>query len=376
MREQQQGISHSRSKRDATMRMQSFLCLALPTILHQGSAATVNAIGDSPRRMQRPPTSFYPRIWWARVMSTLLILAIPAAWAQGKEWEKHMNEGGKAYAKGMSKRSHWGGFTSQTNLAGATDFAKAEREFLDALTQAQSFPAGDVRTADTLGRLADTYSEERRFDEAEERGRQAIALLEGSLTTNNPDLGYASIGTALIYDSESKLDQAAPRWDRALAILNKTGNVNPQVFSNLEARALNLDTAERAQVHQSILDLRQSATAAPQQDQATLYFFNTSGWSLGTRNQTLLDNEKKIVDLDREKYVVLTIAPGHHVLRLKHDPSKKHQVDLDATPGITYYVAGGYHPRMPAILSTWSFAEIPKDEADKLLAEMKPQAQK
>jgi hypothetical protein len=118
------------------------------------------------------------------------------------------------------------------------------------------------------------------------------------------------------------------------------------------------------------------ATAAPKQDQATLYFFNTSGWSVGTRNQTLLDNEKKIVDLDREKYVVLTIAPGHHVLRLKYDPSKKHLVDLDATPGTTYYVAGGYHPRMPAILSTWSFAEIPKDEADKFLAEMKPQTQK
>jgi hypothetical protein len=94
------------------------------------------------------------------------------------------------------------------------------------------------------------------------------------------------------------------------------------------------------------------------------------------RNQTLLDNGKKIVDLDREQYVVLTIAPGQHVLRLKHDPSKKQQVDLDATPGTTYYVAGGYHPRMPAMLSTWSFAQISKDEADKLLAEMKPQVQK
>jgi tetratricopeptide (TPR) repeat protein len=205
--------------------------------------------------------SFYRRVCWALVMSSLLILAIPAAWAQEKEWEKHMKEGGKAYAKGMSKKYYWGGFTSQTNLAGAPEFAKAEREFLDALALAQSFPAGDVRTADTLGRLADTYSEERKFDEAEERGKQAIALLEGSLTPNNPDLGYASIGMALIYDSESKLQQAAPLWDRALAILKKTGKVNPQVFSNLEARAFNFDTAERAQVHQFILDLKQSATA-------------------------------------------------------------------------------------------------------------------
>jgi hypothetical protein len=94
------------------------------------------------------------------------------------------------------------------------------------------------------------------------------------------------------------------------------------------------------------------------------------------RNQALLDNEKKIVDLDRAQYVVLTLAPGHHILRLKHDPSKKHQVALDATAGTTYYVAGGYHPQPVGLLSTWTFAEISKDEADKLLAEMKPQAQK
>jgi len=213
---------------------------------------------------------------------------------------------------------------------------------------------------------------------AEERGRQAIALLEGSLTTNNPDLGYASIGMALIYDSESKLHQAAPMWDRALAILKKTGNVNPQVFSNLETRALNFDTAERAQVHQFILDLRQSATVAPQQDQATLYFFNTSGWKVFPEKLTLLDNDKRIAALNREQYVVLPIAPGHHVLRPKDERptrgSPKHEVDLDAKPGVTYYVAGGFSPNGYSF--RWTFAEIPKYEADRLLAEMKPQAQK
>jgi len=311
-------------------------------------------------------------------MGALLILAIPAACAQQTEWDNHMKEGGEAYAKGMSKKYPGSGFTSQTNLAGAPEFAKAEREFLDALALAQSFPAGDVRTADTLGRLADTYAEERKFDEAEERGKQAMALLEGSLTSNNPDLGYASIGMALIYDSESKLDQAAPMWDRALAILKKTGNVNPQVFSNLETRALNFDTAERAQVHQFILDLRQSATVAPQQDQATLYFFNTSGWKVFPEKLTLLDNDKRIAALNREQYVVLPIAPGHHVLRPKDERptrgSPKHEVDLDAKPGVTYYVAGGFSANGYAL--RWTFAEIPKDEADKLLAGMKPQEQK
>src|SRR5271154_3650645 len=86
-----------------------------------------------------------------------LAQARPALWDQDKEWDKHMKEGGESYAKGMSKKYPGGRLTSQTNLAGAPEFAKAEREFLDSLALAQSFPSGDVRMADTLGRLADTY---------------------------------------------------------------------------------------------------------------------------------------------------------------------------------------------------------------------------
>jgi hypothetical protein len=118
------------------------------------------------------------------------------------------------------------------------------------------------------------------------------------------------------------------------------------------------------------------ASGSPQQDQAILYFFNTSGWSVGARNQSLMDNGTKVVELEREQYIVLPLTPGHHSLKLKHDPSKKQQVELDAAAGTTYYVAGGYHPRMPAILSTWSFEEISKDQADKFLAAMKQQASK
>ncbi|HEY6386890.1 MAG TPA: hypothetical protein VIX91_14520 [Candidatus Acidoferrum sp.] len=117
------------------------------------------------------------------------------------------------------------------------------------------------------------------------------------------------------------------------------------------------------------------ATAAPPQDQATLYFLNTSGWKVFPEKLTLLDDDKKIAALNREHYVALQISPGHHVLRLKYAPSKRLQVDLDATPGVTYYVAGGFYPGISSH-AEWEFTEITKDEADKLLAELKPQAQK
>ncbi len=120
------------------------------------------------------------------------------------------------------------------------------------------------------------------------------------------------------------------------------------------------------------------AAAAPQQDQATLYFFNTSGWKVFPEKLTLLDNDKKIAAMNREQYVVLPLAPGRHVFRPKDERpprgSSKHEVDLDAKPGVTYYLAGGFSPNGYSF--RWTFAEISKDEADKLLAEMKPQAQK
>jgi hypothetical protein len=44
---------------------------------------------------------------------------------------------------------------------------------------------------------------------------------------------------------------------------------------------------------------------------------------------------------------------------------------MDATAGVLCNVAGGYHPQVPAALSTWSFEEIAKTEADEYLAGMK-----
>jgi hypothetical protein len=115
--------------------------------------------------------------------------------------------------------------------------------------------------------------------------------------------------------------------------------------------------------------------ATPQQDQATLYFLNTSGWKVFPEKLALMDNDKQIAALNREHYVVLHINSGHNVLALRYAP-KTLQVDLDATPGVTYYVAGGFYPGISRSPTLWALAEVPKDEADKLLAKMKPQAQK
>lgn len=115
----------------------------------------------------------------ARVSFTLALISIfvpaaPSVWAEADQWEKHMKSGSKAYSGGMSQKYFhgWG------NAAPNPQFAKAEEEFLAALAQSQSFPAGDIRTAETLGALASVYMEEGKYDDAESKGNQEITLTE------------------------------------------------------------------------------------------------------------------------------------------------------------------------------------------------------
>jgi hypothetical protein len=119
------------------------------------------------------------------------------------------------------------------------------------------------------------------------------------------------------------------------------------------------------------------ATAAPQETpqnaEAKLYFFNISGWKAIPEKVTLLDNGKKAVAIHREQYVVVSISPGRHVLQLKDEHptrgNQRHEIDLDAKPGATYYIAGGYSPSMYTLI--WTFSQISKTDADNLQTKMK-----
>ena len=111
------------------------------------------------------------------------------------------------------------------------------------------------------------------------------------------------------------------------------------------------------------------------QDQSTLYIFNNSAPGFGS-TVTVLESKKRIADVKRQRYVVLQIAAGHHVLR-RPVQSKKSHVELDAVPGETYYLVGGAYPRMTPkeaqLFGSTALVEITKADADQLLARMKPQ---
>ncbi|MGH9747156.1 MAG: tetratricopeptide repeat protein [Candidatus Acidiferrales bacterium] len=190
----------------------------------------------------------------------LISLFFPASTcrAQEDQWNKHMKAAEKDYEEGRKEKYvHAWGYAQPY-----PHFLKAEQELEAALAAAQSFPPGDLRRARTLSELSLVYVEEGKFTDAEDRGKQSVAIMEGSLPPDDPRLGIALIGLAMAYASDSKTDLAAPLWSQSLGILGKKTNIDPEILKNLNFVAQELgrygNSAGATQILQFMLDLQES----------------------------------------------------------------------------------------------------------------------
>jgi tetratricopeptide (TPR) repeat protein len=230
-------------------------------------------------------------------MVSLFVAAAPSSWAQEDQWDKHVKAGRKDFAQGMREKYFhgWG------DARPYPSFGKAQEEFLAALAAAQAFPAGDLRIAATLGELADAYSEEGKFAEAENRGNQAITTLEASLPSDDPRLGYALVGVAMIYSSEDKPEQAAPTWARALAILKKAGGLPPEAQKKLDFVAANLKMSGKSrgaeQILRFLLELKESTGVSDQDLRVALFHL-----ARAQRGADAEQSYSRILDIDKRVY--------------------------------------------------------------------------
>jgi hypothetical protein len=111
------------------------------------------------------------------------------------------------------------------------------------------------------------------------------------------------------------------------------------------------------------------------QDKANFYIVNKgpSGWVCMPSKVTILEGDKKIVELDHKRYAAVPIEPGHHVFLLKHAPmymGGPPKVELNVLPGQTYYLVADNKFYVAAC--SRDIKMVPKDEAEKLIAKMKP----
>ena len=111
------------------------------------------------------------------------------------------------------------------------------------------------------------------------------------------------------------------------------------------------------------------------QEEANFYIINKgpSGWVCMPSKVTILEGDKKIVELDHQRYAVVPIEPGHHVFQLKHAPmymGGPPKVELEVLPGQTYYLVADN--KFYVATCSRDLKMISKDEAEKLIAKMKP----
>lgn len=228
---------------------------------------------------------------------SLLAAATPSSWAQEDQWDKHMKAGRKDFAQGMGEKY----FHAWGDARPYPSFGKAEEEFLAALAAAQAFPAGDLRMAATLGELSDAYLEEGKFAEAENRGNQALTTMEASLQPDDPRLGYALVGVAMIYSSEDKAEQAAPIWARSLAILKKAGGLPPEAQKKMDFVAGNLERNGKSRVAEQILrfllELKESTGVSDQDLRIALFHL-----ARAQRGADAEQSYSRILDIDKRVY--------------------------------------------------------------------------
>lgn len=144
----------------------------------------------------------------------MCVLLMPVAMlGQDKEWDAHMEAGNKA---SMSFK-----------------YEKAEKEFQVALARTEAFPPNDLRSAETLSKLATLYTKQKKFTVAEAQQKRAVAIFEASTAgPDDPRLACAMVGLALVYQFEGKREEAAAIWDRYFPILQKLARpLDPAVLS-------------------------------------------------------------------------------------------------------------------------------------------------
>jgi Tetratricopeptide repeat len=253
--------------------------------------------------MTRAQTS---RVSLVLALFFLFVAAAPGLWAQEDQWDKHMKAGRKDFSQGMSEKYFhgWG------DARPYPSFGKAEEEFLAALAAAQAFPAGDLRIAATLGELADAYSQEGKFAEAENRGNQALTTMEASLQPDDPRLGNALVSVAMIYSSEDKIEQAAPIWARSLAILKEAGGLPPETQKKLDFVAANLEmrgkSAGAEQILRFLLELKESTGVSDHDLKIALFHL-----ARAQRGADAEQSYSRILDIDKRVYSPNDPATGN-----------------------------------------------------------------
>ena len=141
---------------------------------------------------------------WKRYFST-----------QPPSWEMHNTAGQEAYEQGR--------------------YTDAEKAWLAALKEAESFAPEAPRLALSLNNLANVYHSQGKYAEAEPLYKRALAIVEKAFGQEHPNVATSLNNLGGVYVAQGKYAEADPLFKRALAIQeNALGPEHPYVPVTLE----------------------------------------------------------------------------------------------------------------------------------------------
>ncbi len=98
------------------------------------------------------------------------------------------------------------------------NYVEAEKQFFDALKEAERFSNDDPRLRLTLNNLAETYRDQAKYSEAEPFYRRVLERDERVLGPEHPNVAASLNNLANNYRVLGKYAEAEPLYQRALAI--------------------------------------------------------------------------------------------------------------------------------------------------------------
>jgi tetratricopeptide (TPR) repeat protein len=100
--------------------------------------------------------------------------------------------------------------------ASAKDYAKSEQVFQQALKEAERFGSEDPRVGTTLNSLGLVYRAEKKYADAENSYRKALAILQKSYGTESVDVANVNFNVASAMFDQDHQQAAVPHLQRAL----------------------------------------------------------------------------------------------------------------------------------------------------------------
>ena len=163
---------------------------------------------------------------WLLAGVLCLALLPPTTHAQDTKWEKSNAAGVEAYQQGR--------------------YGEAEKRWLAALEEAESFGPDDQRLGTSLNNLGVLYQARGKYAEAEPLFKRSLAIREKALGAEHPDVIQSLNNVAGFYYNQGKYAEAEPLYKHLLAILGKfLGPEHPNVALMLENYALLLRKMNR-----------------------------------------------------------------------------------------------------------------------------------